>query len=60
MTHLVALLALLPWYFASVNAQYGYGPIGTASTKDALAGAGFIFEYSTIGLAIETFFFGKH
>lgn len=41
-----------------VQAQYGYGPIGSASTTDALAGAGFIFEYSAIGIALGTFFLG--
>ncbi|KAF9077064.1 hypothetical protein BDP27DRAFT_1209574 [Rhodocollybia butyracea] len=41
-----------------VKAQYGFGPAGSASTSDELAGAGYIFEYSIIGLAIETFFFG--
>lgn len=52
------LLGCLPPIFPVVRAQYGYGPIGSASTNDALAGAGLIFEYSAIGMALETFFLG--
>lgn len=52
------LLGCAPHLFPVVHAQYGYGPIGSASTSDALAGAGFIFEYSAIGIALETFFLG--
>jgi len=54
-----------------VRAQYGYGPItsedGTNSTSETplladqsqdLQGAGFILEYSLIGIAIESIFYG--
>jgi hypothetical protein len=60
--------ALLP---ASALAQYGYGPITsesggnstsaiplTADQSADLRNAGFILEYSVIGLAVETLFFG--
>lgn len=52
------LLGYLSHLLPVAHAQYGYGPIGSASTDDALAGAGLIFEYSAIGMALETFFLG--
>ena len=67
--HVLIQLLLFP---LSVCAQFGYGPItsedGTNSPSEIplledqsqdLRGVGFILEYSLIGIAVESIFYGQ-